>query len=167
MHCYLQYAWSMAASFVHAMTWPFIVKKMLNQNRNSDGFYDFLSVRALANSTICSPWIRVAPQIHTQRVSEWGRSSRKKSALKIFIFEILINYLKHVRTLPFFLALSSGMANKIIWWLCFCVCVFVYLFCRPMLPLRTDAPLFRRLLEREIRNANTHNGNTMPRNTST
>lgn len=33
------------------------------------------------------------------------------------IFEILINYLKHVRTLPFLLTLSNGMANKIIWWM--------------------------------------------------
>lgn len=38
-----------------------------------------------------------------------------KRALKfIFIFEILINNLEHVRTLPFFLALSNEMANKII-----------------------------------------------------
>lgn len=66
------------------------------------------------------------------------KNTERKNRMERFVFilslwNLLINYLKHVRTLQFFFALSTRqIAKKIIWWvcelmLCVCVCASVFL----------------------------------------
>lgn len=97
------------------MILAFIVLLLRNEEKKKQ-IKTINSARILIHKTFFTTFPTV---FHCVEFQAWFvMSYARYRALHFYsIFKILINYLKHVRTLPFLLTLSNRMANKIIWWL--------------------------------------------------
>lgn len=135
-----------------SMIWPFILLKMLNHKRASEWKKNYCVC-------VCVWWISCISRysqhntivMKTMPIERKNKMRAKRTRIYFYLWNLLINYLKHVRTLPFLLALSNclcGKQNNFQWFFFHVGFVFMMI-----------------AYKRDIRNANTWNGNTMPWNT--